>query len=191
MTAPLSGSSPTGMSPSPPTNRRLSKIVVRGLLATAACGAFIAAAGAGTGAQAAPVTANVAVGSQLALSALTPTFTLTGNTGALITGAGSVSFNVDTNSISGYTVTVQGGAATLAPATAGNADSIPIAALTFKEPAAADYAPMSSTAAQTAHTQDVRSAFGGDTTLNDYQILIPFVAADTYTVTLNYLAAVN
>ncbi|MEV5968233.1 hypothetical protein AB0L70_41085 [Kribbella sp. NPDC051952] len=165
----------------------------RGLLGAAA---VIALAGGGAGvAAAAPgaespgtTQANVAVSSAIALTGLTPSFTLTGVPGATVTGLGAVTMKVTTNNLAGYAVTVQSASATMDAAASGNADSVPIGALSVRETATTTFGALSSTAAQTVHTQSTRSAEGGDSLSNDYQVVIPFVNEDTYTATLNYIA---
>ena len=130
--------------------------------------------------------ANVTVGSTIVLSNLTPSFTLTGNPGD--TPSAHVTMTVTTNNFAGYTVTVQAASATLAPTIGGSNASIPIADLDVRETTVGTYGPMSSLTPVQVHSQSVASASGGDTVSNDYQMTIPFVRADTYTVTLNYIA---
>jgi hypothetical protein len=135
--------------------------------------------------------ANIGVTSSIALTGLTSSFTLNGLPGATVTGAGDVSFNVETNNISGYAVSVQAATPTLVAATAGNLDSIPIGSLQVRQSVVGTpggWTSISSAGAVTVHTQSGRSALGGDAIGNDYQILIPFVAEDTYSATLDYIA---
>ena len=164
-------------------------------IVASAAAALLLASVAGT-AYAAPgdtsndtTTANVEVTGAITLSALTPTFTLVGLPGATVIGAAAVSMLVETNNIAGYAVTVQSTTDTLDPADpVGNTDSIPIGALSVKESTATSYTPVSDTAAVTVHSQATRSAVGGDAIVNDYKVVIPFVNADTYSTTLNYVA---
>jgi hypothetical protein len=179
----------------PPGGHRhyLGRASLRGLLGIAA---GIALAGGGAGAaSAAPgigspgsTQANVAVSSAIALTGLTPSFTLTGVPGATVTGLGAVTMNVATNNLAGYAVTVESATATMAGAAGGNADSVPIGALSVRESATTTYSPLSSTLVRTVHTQSTKSVEGGDALSNDYQVVIPFVNEDTYTATLNYIA---
>jgi hypothetical protein len=150
---------------------------------------FSAVAGSASAASSSgSTTANVAVQSGIALTGLTPSFTLTGAPGTVATDAGAVGFNVETNDVAGYAVTVQAAATTLAPTAVGNTDSIPISLLGVRQSGTGVYLPISSTVPVLVHTQTSRSANGGDNLSNDYQITIPVVNPDTYTATLNYVA---
>jgi hypothetical protein len=175
---------------------RGSRQILRGVIGAAAIAVFAGAMiGPASAADSGDSTiANVDVGSSIALNGLTADFPLAGLSGATVASLGAVTFNVETNNFAGYTVTVQSEAATLAPAdTVVNPDSIPIAALSVRQNAglenAADYTPLSSTGSALVHSQDTRSDEGGDDLSNDYQIVIPFVNQDVYSVTLDYLAA--
>jgi hypothetical protein len=132
--------------------------------------------------------ANVEVSTAIALTGLTPAFTLNGVPGGTVSEVGVVTFNVATNNFAGYSVTVHSNTATMLANTSANTDSIPIAALTVRESGTVPYAPMSSTSAGTVHLQNERSASGGDDLSNDYLVGIPFVNEDTYTATLDYVA---
>ncbi len=132
--------------------------------------------------------ANVGVTSAIVLTALTPSFTLNGLPGAIVTGLNAVSFNVETNNIGGYAVTVQAEDDVLASTAQGNTDEIPIAALRVRESGGGAYTSVTDAAPLTVHSQATRSASGGDNLSNDYQVSIPFVADDTYSVTLDYVA---
>ncbi len=132
--------------------------------------------------------ANVVVQSAISLTALTPSFTLTGLPGGTVSQDGIVTYTVETNNLAGYAVTVQSRTATLAPTAAGNPDSIPISALSVRETGTTPFTPLSDTAPVTVHSQATRSATGGDALSNDYQVVIPFVNEDTYTATLDYVA---
>jgi hypothetical protein len=159
----------------------------------------LAAAGIGIAALAAtPVyaattgttTANVGVGSSISLSGLTAAFTLSGAPATTATGVGAVNMNAKTNNRTGYNVTVQAATATLTGATVGNTDTIPVSSLTVHNTSAV-YTPLSNTSAVTTANSAVKSASTGDTVSNDYQIVIPWVNADTYSVTLDYILANN
>ncbi len=132
--------------------------------------------------------ANVEVSSAIALNALTPSFTLVGLPGATVTGNGAVEFNVETNNAGGYAVTVQAEDDVLNPADTDNPDVIPIGNLRVRETGDGAFTSLNDAAAVTVHRQAVRSASGGDALSNDYQVSIPFVASDTYSVTLDYVA---
>ena len=156
--------------------------------------ATVMAVGAGT-ANAAPgeispgaSQANVVVSSAIALTGLTPSFTLTGLPGATVLGTGAVTMNVQTNNLAGYSVTVESATSTLVATAAGNTDAIPIGALSVREGGTTAFTPLSATTPTAVHTQATRSAEAGDTITNDYQVVIPFVNEDTYTTTLDYVA---
>ncbi len=132
--------------------------------------------------------ANVQVTTAIVLSGLTPQFTLVGIPGATVLGNGEVTMNVATNNLAGYAVTVQATTPTLVATAAGNGDSIPIGALSVRETNVSGFTAMSDVVPATVHSQPTRSAQGGDTISNDYQVVIPFVNEDTYTTTLDYIA---
>jgi hypothetical protein len=157
--------------------------------------AMAAPAGAAPGDQSSDTTqANVQVASSITLTGLTPSFTLSGLPGDVVTEIGAVSFRVTTNNIAGYTVTVQAQTATLVPETPGNPDSIPIANLRVRETADGNtgaFTSLSSTSTVLVHSQGVESAAVGDELSNDYQVDIPFVNSDTYSATLSYVATAS
>jgi hypothetical protein len=162
-------------------------------LATIALTSGLVVAGFAGTALAAPggtTTANVAVSSGITMTGLTPGFTLSGAPGATVTGIGAVSYNVETNNVAGYSVTVESQTATMAPTLGGNPDTIPIAVLTARDGGTGiAYAPLSSTGVTTVHTQAARSINGGDALTTDFMMRIPTVNADTYHATLNYVAS--
>jgi hypothetical protein len=143
---------------------------------------------AGAASSSGSTTARVVVNSTITLSALTPNFTLTGDPNATVTSNGAVTMNVLTDNLTGYNVTVQAAAASLG-GSPGNTDTIPIADLRVRETGAGPFLPLSNLAPILVHTQLTRSGLTGDTISNDYQVAIPFVNADTYTVVLNYVAS--
>jgi hypothetical protein len=171
---------------------RTRRPLLRGFVCVAAVATF--AVGLGGSAYGAEDTGStdgsVEVTAAITLTGLPAGFTLAGIPGATVsTGATPVTFNVETNNIGGYAVTVQGAAATLTGVVVGNTDSIPIGALSVRETTIETiYTPLSSTVAVPVHSQTDRSAEGGDDLSNDYQVVIPFVSSDTYTVTLDYVA---
>jgi len=173
------------------TIKRGGRTLARGLVTTAVAAALVTGMGGVASAVTSPgsTTGNVAVTSAIALTVNTASFTLTGVPGSAPVNAAAVTYSVTTNNLAGYAVTVQAAAPTLAATATGNADFIPIAALTVKGDAAgAVYTPMSNTTATTVHTQTTRSLSTGDPHSDGYQIVIPFVNQDTYHVTLNYVA---
>jgi hypothetical protein len=183
-------------SPTETPTKRTGRLALRGFLglalAASTVGMLAGPASAAPGDTSADtVVANIGVTSSIALTGLTSAFTLNGLPGALVTGAEDVSFNVETNNIGGYSVTVQAASSTLASTAVGNPDSIPIGSLRVRESVLGipgGWTSISNAGSVTVHTQGTRSAEGGDTLGNDYQIQIPFVAEDTYTATLNYVA---
>lgn len=156
-------------------------LVVAGLSLIGSAGVSAFAAGGST-------TANAAVNQSITLSGLTASFTITGNPSTTATSASAVSYNVTTNDRNGYTVTAQAAAATMAGAAVGNTDTIPIADLSAKDSAAATYSALSNTAALTLESTSAKTSNTGDNLTNGYQLAIPFVNADTYSVTINYTA---
>jgi hypothetical protein len=133
-------------------------------------------------------TANVAVASSITLSGLTSGFTVNGNINQTATNNNAVTMNVLTNNLTGYNVTVQAAAASLS-GSAGNTDTIPIADLKVKGPANAAFTSVSNLTALIVKAQVTASGASGDTITNDYQVDVPNVRADTYSVTLNYVAS--
>ena len=171
------------------------RLLFRGLVAGGVLAAAVAASAAP--AYAAPgdtsgdtVDAHINVNSSITLSGLTANFTIAGLPGATVPAVGAVTYNVNTNNIGGYTVSVASESATLAPTTGGNPDSIPIANLGVKASGAGAYTAMN-VSPLTLHTKTTRSAEAGDVLSDDYQIAIPFVAEDIYTATLDYLATAS
>ena len=96
--------------------------------------------------------------------------------------------NVKTNKFAGYDVTVQAETDTLVATDPDNDDSIPIGALKVRETGESAWSAMTDATPLTVHSQGARSAEVGDTVRNDYHVQIPFVATDTYSVTLDYVA---
>ena len=137
--------------------------------------------------------ANVAVDSGIAITLLTPAFTLTGIPGDTPVDIGAVTMDVFSNNATGYNVTVQAANANLV-GTGTNLDVIPVSDLSVEETTTGTYAPLSSTATTTVHTQATPSAATpGDALSNDYEFNtgIPDVTPDTYSVTLDYVATDN
>ena len=169
------------------------RLVLRGFLGAATVAAL---AGVMSGTAAAvpgetdvgTTTANVGVDTAIALTGLTPDFTLSGVPGATVTGLGAVVLTVETNNLAGYAVTVQSQTLTMTAGALGNDDSVPIGALSVRETGTTTYTPLSSTETVTVHTQATRSEEDGDSLSNDYQVVIPFVNEDTYSATLDYIA---
>jgi hypothetical protein len=131
------------------------------------------------------VTVNVDVGSGITLTLSATSFTLGGIPGSTDEQLGAVGLTVFTNNAAGYSVTVDAATATLDGVLGG---TIPVGDLEVKN-SAGTYTPLAVGAPITVHTQATPSGGTGDVLSNDYQIHIPAVAADTYTGTLNYIAA--
>jgi hypothetical protein len=159
-------------------------------MAVASVGMIVGPASAAPGGTSSATTiVHVGVNDQIALTGLTGAFTLNGLPGATVTDADAVLMNVNTNNVAGYTVTVQAETTALVGALgAANTDTIPIGALSVVDVNGA-FAPLSSSAAVTVFSKANRSVEGvGDTIVNGYQVVIPFVNQDVYTATLNYIA---
>jgi hypothetical protein len=168
------------------TRRPLRKALMGAALTAAAVGTMAASASADSASSS--TQAHVAVSSGIALTGLTSGFTVDGAPGTTDSAPAAVSFNVETNNVLGYAVTVQSTGATML-GTGVNADTIPISALTVRQTGAGAYQPLSNTAAKTVASKSTRSANGGDNLSSDFQIRVPVVNADTYTATLNYVAS--
>jgi hypothetical protein len=177
----------------------LSKHVLGGLLATAAVTALISSSA--FPAFAAPgdestdtVVANIGISSAIALTGLTPSFTINAPINATTEAQDAVSYNVNTNNAGGYNVTVSSRSATLAPdnAATGNTDSIPIEDLKVRvgNVTSTTYLPVTETPVEISNKAS-RSAAAGDAITNDYEITVGFVADGTYSATLDYVATAN
>jgi hypothetical protein len=132
--------------------------------------------------------ANVDVSGGITLANLTPSFTLAGGPGTTVTQDGTVTMTVETNNATGYQVTMQAAAARLT-GTGTNTETIPITNMSARETGDANFGTVSNLYPLHLYDQDTPSAPGGDQLSNDYQINIPDVIPDTYTVTLDYVAA--
>jgi hypothetical protein len=194
------------ITPGKPRNRRRRAHV--SLLGAAAIGIGIAVAAAlpagQVGAAIDPsspgtTTAHVDVGSEILLSNLTQSFSLVGFPGDQPEDIGAVTMNVETNNSHGYNVTVAPEAPVLS-GTGTNPDTIPVTDLSVRETAegnAGAYTPLSGGTPPvpvTVHNQLTRSAAApGDLLSNDYEfnVPIPNVRTDTYSVILDYVATTN
>lgn len=163
-------------------------------LAVSAAAALVAMSGAP--AMAAPgdvatdsVTANVNVSSIITLALDQSSFDLNGAPSSTVSKTGAVTGTVTTNNAAGYSVGVVAAADTLQPTLGGNADSIPIANLEVHN-AAGVYTALSEDpiAPVITTTTTARSALTGDAFSDDYQVAIPDVNSDTYSVVLDYTA---
>ena len=135
--------------------------------------------------------ANVAVSATIALTDLTPSFTLSGLPGDTPTDDGAVTMNVMTNNATGYNVTVE----SLDPNLSNSGpNNIPVTDLQVDDGysgGTAGWLPLSSTAPVQVFSQATPSSDTGDTIVNDYRMTIPSVPAGTYSGTLNYVASTN
>lgn len=170
------------------------RLVRHGLAVTAvtalAASVLAVSAGSASAADNEDTEANVEVASGITLTDLTDSFTLTGIPGATVGTTTPVTYNVETNNETGYTVTVQSDDAEMLPADpVANPDTIPIGDLTVRESGLGAYTPVSAVDGVVVHDQAVRSVNGGDALSTDFEMRIPTVNADTYSATLNYLAA--
>ncbi len=134
-------------------------------------------------------TANVVVGGVITLTALSNSFTLSGNPGQTVTTATPVTMTVTTNNATGYSVTVEPASPDLTGALPGNTDTIPTTLLQVRETGGGAFTALDPTTPTQVFTSNTPSAADGDTISNDYQITIPFVQPDTYSGTLNYIAS--
>ncbi len=125
----------------------------------------------------------------LELSGLSSSFTLTGQPGDTVSLDDAVVGTVVTNSLSGYSVTVQAEDDQLRGSSPGNTDTIPIDLLEVRANGTSAWTPLSATTATRVGGSDSASAPGGDAVSNDAQIQIPDVSSDTYSGTLDYVVA--
>jgi hypothetical protein len=136
-------------------------------------------------------TANVDVSSGIALTSLTPSFTLAGLPGDTPTDDGAVTMNVISNNATGYNVTVLAAGPNLEDV---NGDDIPVTDLQVNDGysgGTTGWLPLSSTTAVQVFTQSTPSGDSGDTVTNDYRLTIPTVPDGDYSGTLDYVASTN
>jgi len=141
----------------------------------------------GTSAPSAQSAAVTPYATAISMSGLTPSFTLTGPPNSTVTQNGAVTMTVTSNS--GYSVTVQARTGSLTGATPGNTATIPIGSLQARESGSSLFQALSATSPLVVHQQAGPSASGGDPVSNDYRVQIPALPSDTYSVTLDYIAA--
>lgn len=170
------------------------RIAARTVLTTATAAAFLGAAS--LSASAAPndtavdsVTANVNVDSTITLTVDQTSFDLDGTGGTTVTETNQVTGTVTTNNQAGYSVGVLAAAAALVPADPlANTDTIPIGNLSTHNADNSAYVALSTTVPVITTTKATRSALAGDAFSDDYEVVIPDVNSDTYSVTLDYTA---
>ena len=95
---------------------------------------------------------------------------------------------VTTNSPTGYFVGVSALGPELMPATSGNPDRIPVSNLRVRRTGDTAFASLVDGSAVLLYIQPGPSLPTGDPLSNDYQVDIPFVRPDGYTITLEYVA---
>ena len=78
--------------------------------------------------------------------------------------------------------------AVLTPTTPGNTDTIPVSNLHVRRTGDAAFTPLADGSQVLVQIRSGPSAAGGDPLSNDYQIDIPFVRPDDYTIALDYIA---
>jgi len=123
----------------------------------------------------------------ISLSAPSSTFILAGPPGGRAQQTAAVTMTVGTNNPTGYSVTVQPSAPTLA----GPAAAIPVGDLYVRGTGQTTYHPLSSTTPTLIHRQTGPTCPDGDPISTDYQINIPDIAPGTYSTTLTYITTVN
>jgi hypothetical protein len=168
------------------------RLAARTVLTAATAAAFVGAAS--LSASAAPanegtVTARVNVDSVITLALDQAGFTLNGTPTSTVDQTGAITGTVTTNNAAGYSVGVVAQAATLQPTLTGNTDTIPIGNLKVHN-AAGVYTALSNNPLTPVitTTKTSRSALDGDDFSDDYQVIIPDVNSDAYTVQLDYTA---
>jgi uncharacterized repeat protein (TIGR01451 family) len=134
-------------------------------------------------------TSTPVAGRVITLTDLTPSFTLSGRPHTTVRSDAAVTMTVETNSPSGYIVTVTAAAAELTGAASGNTDTIPVDQLRVRESGTSAFRPLSADTPVVVHQEATPSAPGGDAVSNDYEVDIPFVAPDQYTTTLDYIVS--
>lgn len=154
-----------------------------------AAAALAAASLAGTAAFASTdaVTVEANVTDTITLVANDATIALDGAPGDTAQAASTLT--VTTNNFSGYNVTATPGAAALEGSTVGNTDTIDIGALQLNSVAMAHDGETGT--ASEIYSQAEQSAEGGDPVNVDFDLAVPFVAADLYTVGLTFTASAN
>jgi uncharacterized repeat protein (TIGR01451 family) len=131
----------------------------------------------------------IAVAAQsILLSSLPSSFTIVGLPDTVASLNDALAMTVTTNSPTGYTVSVRALAPWLAGSAPGNTNTIPIGSLHVRETGTLVFQPLSDLTAVTVHSQAGPSSVDGDAISNDYEAVIPFIASDTYSVTLEYIA---
>lgn len=131
--------------------------------------------------------AHVTVGAVISLTGLTSSFDLAGVPGATVSNQLPVNYKVETNNFAGYAVTIEPESAALTGAISGNSDVIDSAALTVQT-GTDTYSPLTLGTPVTVATKTARSAAGGDSLGSAFRMTVPFVNADVYSGTFNYVA---
>ena len=154
------------------------------LISTVSSGAVGSTCLAGSGAAHCS-TATEILRSTLELRGLTQSFTVSGTPGSTVSLDDAVVGSVVTNSLGGYAVGVRVLAGSLTGQRTG--DTIPVGSLSVRRHGSGPYTALSTSAPTPVFSQDHASAPDGDPLRTDYQVQIPFVDSDTYSVTVEYV----
>ncbi|WP_326828865.1 DUF11 domain-containing protein [Streptosporangium sp. NBC_01810] len=127
----------------------------------------------------------------ITLADLTSGFVLAGAPDSTAGSNGAVTMTVITNSVDGYSVTVQADSAELTSDQPGNDVTIPIGNLRVRESGTSAFQAVSATIPVLVHRQDSPSAPDGDAIGNDFEGYIPFVPVGSYSATLTYVATAS
>ena len=127
-------------------------------------------------------------GSTITLTDLTQAFRLTGMPGSTVTANEAVTMFVTTDDPGGYVVTVRGTSPSLT-ADRGNAATIPIGRLLVRESGTGRFRPLSANTPVVVHRRTGPSWPSGDPVGNDYRVDIPYLPADSYATTLEYVVS--
>ncbi|WP_433372608.1 putative Ig domain-containing protein [Streptosporangium sp. CA-115845] len=127
----------------------------------------------------------------ITLTDLTDSFVLAGTPDSTARSNGAVTMTVITNSVDGYSVTVQADSAELTSDQPGNDVTIPIGNLRVRESGTSAFHAVSAGTPVLVHQQDGPSAPGGDAIGNDFEGYIPFVPVGRYSATLTYVATAS
>ncbi|MER5619667.1 putative Ig domain-containing protein [Streptosporangium sp. NPDC002544] len=127
----------------------------------------------------------------ITLTDLTSSFVLAGTPDSTARSNGAVTMTVITNSVDGYSVTVQADSAELTSDQPGNDVTIPIGNLRVRESGTSAFQAVSVGTPVLVHQQDGPSAPGGDAIGNDFEGYIPLVPVGGYSATLTYVATAS
>jgi hypothetical protein len=137
------------------------------------------------------VEAEIVIASGLLLVGLPSGVSLTGQPGDLASETVPFTYQVFSNDMAGYTVTVQAAEDKMY---AGSSDFITVDRLEVQDGAVTpshSWTAMSSLSAVSVYSRASRSETDGDNLSTNFQMSLPVVAAGTYTMTLDYVVAIN